>query len=191
MMIWISGYDDFRGERWHLLQKSKVDCHNSTRDKTRSLPIIFIITLSRIFVITLNRIFVKFLHDLHHKWPHHSKTACCSPKDLDPSLSTRLLWGKTRNWGRERKSSCLISLNSVKYCFPKFLNSSDLRPRIMKGQVKDKLRNKLISASWNSAWLPFIITSLLFLFTFVTVNLQNRIVAMKTKNFVRNMKWPH
>ena len=48
-----------------------------------------------------------------------------------------------------------------------FFNSSELRPRIMKGQVKDNLRNKLISASWNSAWMPLIITSLLFLFTFV------------------------
>ena len=156
MMIWISGYDDFRWERWHLLQKSKVDCHNSTRDKTRSLPIIFIITLSRIFV--------KLLHDLHHKWPHHSKTACCSPKDLDP-LSLRGFFEERQGTEGEKGKAAAPHLPQLGWIL--VFNSSELRPRIMKGQVKDNLRNKLISSSWNSAWMPLIITSLLFLFTFV------------------------
>ena len=164
MMIWISGYDDFRGERWHLLQKSKVDCHNSTRDKTRSVPTFFIITLSRIFVITLSRIFVTLLHDLHHKWPHHSKTACCSPKDLDP-LSLRGFFEEKQGTEGEKGKAAAPHLPLLGQIL--FFNSSELRPRITEGQVKDKLRNKLISASWNSAWMPFIITSLLFLFTFV------------------------
>ena len=155
MMIWISGYDDFRGERWHLLQKSKVDCHNSTRDKTRSVPIIFIITLSRIFV--------KLLYDLHHKWPHHSKTACCSPKDLDP-LSLRGFFEEKQGTEGEKGKAAAPHLPQLGQIL--FFDSSELRPRIMKGQVKDNLRNELISASWNSAWMP-IITSLLVLFTFV------------------------
>ena len=110
------------------------------------------------------------------------------PKTLILSLSTRLLWGKTRKL-RERKEKQLPHLPQLGQIL--FFNSSDLRSRIMKGQVKDNLRNKLISSSWNSAWMPFIITSLLFLFTFVTVTLQNKIVAKKKKNFVRNMIRPH
>ena len=84
--------------------------------ETRSVPTFFIITLSRIFV--------KLLHDLHHKWPHHSKTACCSPKDLDPlSLYAASLRKNKELRERKEKQLLLISLNSVKYCFSIPLNS--------------------------------------------------------------------
>ena len=162
MMIWISGYDDFRWERWHLLQKSKVDCHNSNGDP-----------------VSPHHFHHHAQQDLrHHTQPDLRQASSQSSSQVVSSLedcllfsqrpwsslSTRLLWGKTRSWGRERKTQVthLPQLGQIL-----FFNSSELRPRIMKGQVKDNLRNKLISSSWNSAWMPLIITSLLFLFTFV------------------------
>ena len=69
------------------------------------------------------------------------------PKTLILSLYAASLRKNKELRERKEKQLLLISLNSVKYCFPKFFNSSELRPRITEGQVKDKLRNKLISAS--------------------------------------------
>ena len=69
------------------------------------------------------------------------------PKTLILSLYAASLRKNKELRERKEKQLLLISLNSVKYCFPKFFNSSELRPRIMIGQVKDKLRNELISAS--------------------------------------------
>ena len=112
--------------------------------ETRSVPTFFIITLSRIFVITLSRIFVKLLHDLHHKRSHHSKTAHCSPKDLDP-LSLRGFFEEKQGTEREKGKVAAPHLPQLGQIL--FFNSSELRPRIMKGQVKDNLRNKLISSS--------------------------------------------
>ena len=96
------------------------------------------------FIITLSRIFVKLLHDLHHKWPHHSKTACCSPKDLDP-LSLRGFFEEKQGTEGEKGKAAAPHLPQLGQIL--FFNSSELRPRIMKGQVKDNLRNKLISSS--------------------------------------------
>ena len=99
--------------------------------ETRSVPIIFITTL-------------KLLHDLHHKWPHHSKTACCSPKDLDP-LSLRGFFEEKQGTEGEKGKAAAPHLPQLGQIL--FFDSSELRPRIMKGQVKDNLRNELISAS--------------------------------------------
>ena len=104
--------------------------------ETRSVPTFFIITLSRIFV--------KLLHNLHHKWSHHSKTACCSPKDLDP-LSLRGFFEEKQGTEGEKGKAAAPHLPQLGQIL--FFNSSELRPKIMKGQVKDNLRNKLISSS--------------------------------------------
>ena len=104
--------------------------------ETRSVPTFFIITLSRIFV--------KLLHNLHHKWSHHSKTACCSPKDLDP-LSLRGFFEEKQGTEGEKGKAAAPHLPQLGQIL--FFNSSELKTRIMKGQVKDNLRNKLISSS--------------------------------------------
>ena len=155
MMIWISGYDDFRWERWHLLQKSKVDCHNSTRDPVS--PYVF--------------------H--HHAQQDLRQASSWSSSQVASSLEDCLLFSQ-RPWsslslrgffeekqGTEGEKGKAAAPHLPQLGQILFFNSSELRPRIMKGQVKDNLRNKLISSSWNSAWMPLIITSLLFLFTFV------------------------
>ena len=163
MMIWISGYDDFRWERWHLLQKSKVDCHNSNGDP-----------------VSPHHFHHHAQQDLrHHTQPDLRQASSRSSSQVVSSLEDCLLFSQ-RPWsslslrgffeekqGTEGEKGKAAAPHLPQLGQILFFNSSELRPRIMKGQVKDNLRNKLISSSWNSAWMPLIITSLLFLFTFV------------------------